>query len=364
MSRRTQPSSQLFTKFPYVDVDGSKLFFVGNDERRRIYESFGDGDKPVDSPKRLVPFRLPELIRASSSKTTIVICDNETDVDKLLAGGLSSTCFPPGPLLWADAYKVLANYQRIVFAADQSRFQAIATELQKYGVELCWTEHSVDELLILDEAQWTCKSFKVSAFRRSAARFAPKLLKDVQEEPVEWLLPGYIPVGFITMLYGEPGIGKSTIAISMLASLTQGRCLFTGTALRRQYNVLYATAEDSLSMTVKRRAQQAEHDDARFFAAEFSRGIISPQELERVIIESRIDCVVIDPLIEVASGTRNANAANDVRALLSPYIEVAARTGASIIFVGHSPKNAGPSSKSKLYGSVDFMAAARNACSA
>ena len=38
---------------------------------------------------------------------------------------------------------------------------------------------------------------------------------DIEPECIEWLWPGRVPVGKLTLITGEPGLGKSQVAIAM-----------------------------------------------------------------------------------------------------------------------------------------------------
>ncbi|HEY4232875.1 MAG TPA: AAA family ATPase, partial [Lacipirellulaceae bacterium] len=38
---------------------------------------------------------------------------------------------------------------------------------------------------------------------------------DVSAQPVQWLWPGRIPIGKVTLLVGDPGLGKSLIALDV-----------------------------------------------------------------------------------------------------------------------------------------------------
>ena len=46
---------------------------------------------------------------------------------------------------------------------------------------------------------------------------------ELKPEQVEWLWPGRIPLGTITILDGSPGLGKSLITYDLAARVTAGR---------------------------------------------------------------------------------------------------------------------------------------------
>ena len=48
-------------------------------------------------------------------------------------------------------------------------------------------------------------------------------LASVQETPIQWHWPGYLPAGMLTLLSGAGGTGKSTLAFSFAATLSTGR---------------------------------------------------------------------------------------------------------------------------------------------
>ena len=45
---------------------------------------------------------------------------------------------------------------------------------------------------------------------------------DIEEQPVEWLWDGYIPLGEITILEGHSGTNKSSFACDLAARLSRG----------------------------------------------------------------------------------------------------------------------------------------------
>ena len=49
---------------------------------------------------------------------------------------------------------------------------------------------------------------------------------NVRTEPVEWLWYPYIPLGKLTVLQGDPGEGKSTFALNIVARITTGAKIY------------------------------------------------------------------------------------------------------------------------------------------
>ena len=47
-------------------------------------------------------------------------------------------------------------------------------------------------------------------------------ISDVAPKPVEWLWEGRVPCGKVTLLDGEPGSGKSLLAIDLAARVSRG----------------------------------------------------------------------------------------------------------------------------------------------
>jgi len=57
-------------------------------------------------------------------------------------------------------------------------------------------------------------------------------LADLQPQPVEWLWQHRLAAGTLAMLSGEPGSGKTWVALAIAAALTRGRDPFTGEKLK------------------------------------------------------------------------------------------------------------------------------------
>lgn len=84
-------------------------------------------------------------------------------------------------------------------------------------------------------------------------------MEDVEVEEVKWLIYPFIPYGKITIIQGDPGEGKTTLVLQIIARLTKGESIVNEEA-KEPINVIYQTAEDGLADTIKPRLLSADAD--------------------------------------------------------------------------------------------------------
>jgi hypothetical protein len=86
-------------------------------------------------------------------------------------------------------------------------------------------------------------------------------LFEVVPQRIQWLWPGYIPMGYGTVVEGDPDLGKSTVTIDIAAQITRGDLMPDGTpGLDKPRNVLLMSAEDGLDDVIVHRARLAGAD--------------------------------------------------------------------------------------------------------
>lgn len=154
---------------------------------------------------------------------------------------------------------------------------------------------------------------------------------DAHAKPIKWDVDGLIPLGGITLLFGDPGVGKS-LFVCRLASTTG-----IGT------NTLICNNEDDWARVLVPRltAYSAIHGVDFADKVNSGRTLTFPSgcaDLEETIITNGYRRVFIDPLFSFADD--GVNPANDqqARKMLIPLAEVAKRTDCAIICVGHLVK--------------------------
>lgn len=186
-------------------------------------------------------------------------------------------------------------------------------------------------------------------------------MSEIEEGKVEWLWNPYIPMGKITILQGDPGIGKTFVAMQIAAACTN-RVPLPDSEPLEPFNVIYQTAEDGLGDTVKPRLIAAGANLDKVIVIDDSEEplTLTDDRLEKAILQNKARLLIIDPVQAYLGPNMDMNRATDVRFVFKKLGFMAARTGCAILLIGHLNKCQGMSSSYRGLGSVDFRAAARS----
>ncbi len=194
------------------------------------------------------------------------------------------------------------------------------------------------------------------------------MANSVETEKVQWLWKGYIPSGKMTIIAGDPGMGKSTIALDLVSRISQGTILPTG---ERSVSgtCLIASAEDSPEDTIVPRLIAAGANLSRVGIIRHVRidddlhYLSFPRDLERlrnILIKKGARMFIIDPLNAFLEKGTDTYKDQDVRAILAPLEAIAEETGTSIIIVAHLNKKEDAGTLYRVGGSIGFIGAARS----
>jgi hypothetical protein len=191
---------------------------------------------------------------------------------------------------------------------------------------------------------------------------------DVHSRTSEWLWPGWLPLGKLTLLEGDPGLGKSLITLDLSARLTRGRELPDGCPPGPPCNVVVVNAEDTLDDTVRPRLLALGADLDRVFNLEgiedrhgddVLRFPQHAQALRDVLAQTRAKLLVMDPFVAFLDKGVATHNDQSVRAVLRLLMGIATEHRCAVLLVRHLNKEEGQRSLYRGGGSIGFVAAVR-----
>lgn len=190
---------------------------------------------------------------------------------------------------------------------------------------------------------------------------------DLTPQPVSWLWRDWLALGKLHILAGAPGQGKTTIALAMAATVTNGGRWPDGSRCQRG-NVLVWSGEDDPADTLLPRLIAAGADKRRvhFISGTRTNGELQPFDpaADMVHLSAQaarigdVRLIVVDPVVSAVTGDSHKN--TEVRRALQPLVDLAASIGAALVGISHFSKGGhGQDPASRVVGSVAFTAVAR-----
>jgi len=171
---------------------------------------------------------------------------------------------------------------------------------------------------------------------------------DIASKQLHWLWPGRIPLGKLTLLIGDPGLGKSLLTADIASRVSRGTSFPDG-AVCESGSVIFLSAEDDAADTIRPRLDVAGADVFRVHTLDAVRVQLSGGSVTEKAFNLETDCthlesalsqhpdvrlIVIDPLSAYLGGTDSHSNA-EIRGLLSPLAALAARCEVAVLAVTH-----------------------------
>ncbi len=389
--------------YDYRDANRELLFQVVRYEPKDFRQRRPDGTGGWIWNLKGVPrvlYGLPDIHGADEDKWVFVV-EGEKDADNVAALGLVATTCPGGAGKWGLLSDDAALHgRRLAIIPDKDEpgrkhAEDVAQRLCGKAAEVRILElpgeakDVSDWLELLDSKEPGDLAGALVKMAEAAPVWTPETrhansgpipvlvcLADVEPEQVQWLWPKRIPLGKLTLLVGDPNLGKSLITLDMAARVSMGRGWPDAVSTEDSHGgVVLLTAEDDLADTVRPRLDAAGAEVSRIRALEsvkrrnvetgdarqtpFNLKADLPALEEAVRSTPQCRLVVIDPISAYLSGT-DSHKNTDMRGVLAPLAELAARHKVAVVCVTHLRKGDGPAMY-RTMGSLAFVAAARSA---
>jgi putative DNA primase/helicase len=206
----------------------------------------------------------------------------------------------------------------------------------------------------------------------SAGRLITKTAGEYEPLPIDWLVDQSIPLGAMVVIAGEPGLGKSQIAIRLAAAVTTGNGLPDGQPYSDLGSVIILANEDDAERTIRPRLEAAGADLDKVHIVEGvarEGGETDLFQLDKDIAELRIKTalldnvrmIIIDPPGAYLGSQVDSYKDADVRRVLAPLATLAQDTSALVLLVVHLNKRSDGSPQQRIGGSTAWTAAPRAA---
>lgn len=215
-------------------------------------------------------------------------------------------------------------------------------------------------------------------------------LGSVQPRSIQWLWAGWVPKGYITLLAGETGAGKTTVLADITARVTTGmpwpgefhaqpgeNATRPG-PIRPPARVLWLGSEDGIEeMTVPRLmacgADLNNVIEIQGVTQEGQRNTFSMQDDLRAVDEwlafAESECnpfamLVIDPVTSYLPGQKlkkvDLNDAGQLRTVLEPWLILAQKHRIAVVCVTHFAKDTARAMLHRVLGSAAFAQTCRS----
>ncbi len=217
-------------------------------------------------------------------------------------------------------------------------------------------------------------TLETELFDSDAASRTPALsvrpMSEIQPVSIDWLWPHRLALGKLTLIVGDPGVGKSFLTLDLAARLSIGGVFPNGGGRFPEANVLIISCEDGIADTIRPRLDILRADTRRIFTisvtvseGEKRNGLSLAEHLDllRGEVQSKeAMLLVLDPILAFMGAGTDTHKSASVRQVLGPLCEMAEQTDCAVIGVMHLNKRSSENnSVYRITSSLDFAATAR-----
>lgn len=191
-----------------------------------------------------------------------------------------------------------------------------------------------------------------------------KTADQLDNSPVEWLIPDWIPKRGITLLFGDGGTGKSYLWVSLASALSKGNRNVLCSEPSTETKVLCLSGEDA-ECVLRKRFESANGNLKNIYAigqdSEVPNITFSGEVLEEIIDDVKPGLLIFDPLQSFIGSNVDMSRRNQMRQAMKPLQALSSKHNMPIVVICHSNKREKvESGRDKLADSADLWDIARS----
>jgi len=181
---------------------------------------------------------------------------------------------------------------------------------------------------------------------------------------IRWRWPGWLPVGKLVLLDGDPGVGKSWLTCVIAAALTRGRAL-PGDVTENYPPIgsVIFSAEDDAGDTIRPRIEDAGGDPSMVHVLGRDKTLDLTANIARLqanVERYKPALMVIDPINAFVGDSLDTYRDSAVRGMLLPLKVLAEKNDLIILITRHLTKGGRERSIYRGQGSIAYIGAVRS----
>lgn len=194
-------------------------------------------------------------------------------------------------------------------------------------------------------------------------------LSAIEGKEMEWLVPGYIPRGQISVISGEDDYGEfniSDVLCALAAAISTGRNTFLVESENqkkigdsKQGQVLFLSGRDSIEDTLIRKLRKNDANLENVYAMDvtckgFSKVKFNSEYLEQLLQEYHPALCIFDPIQDFLPNGVKMNVKNAVRNCIAPLVGLGEKYGTAFLIVVHTDNQRPIPGRKKISNSADI----------
>lgn len=183
------------------------------------------------------------------------------------------------------------------------------------------------------------------------------LMSEVEPVEIDWLWRHRFARGMLSMIVGNPGIGKTMLSCEMMAHLTTGRPWPDGSSCSLGDVFIFSIEDDATVLRSRLEACGADLTRVRYWTDFFDLTQEWPKFLRLLDKARDLQCVFFDPIYGYA-GNLDLNKAGDSKKFMTPLRDLAAERNLAIIGQNHERKAEADAIK-RAMGSIALVGTCR-----
>ena len=195
--------------------------------------------------------------------------------------------------------------------------------------------------------------------------FVIKTADQLDNTPIEWLIPDWIPQKGVTLLFGDGGVGKRFLWVSLVSALSKGnRNVLQKIPSNTEIKILCLSGEDAECILKKRFIDANANMQNIFVIAQDSEQpdiTFKNGTLDALVDQVKPKLLVIDPLQSFIGENVDMSRRNQMRSAMKPLLALSAKNNMPVLVVCHSNKREkAESGRDKLADSADLWDISRS----